>query len=162
MSAHGAGPEEKSHAASPDALRWQRSYDRASVDRYLAEVAAQRARLQAQIEDALAQRDAARAAIAARDAAAQAELGAIVLATQNELDRIETSHREVVETIQRAAETEAARVLAAARLEVDRMRDGTASLAGLVGGRRAAPGPRAHEDGPTTDHPSAGGRADAG
>lgn len=162
MSAPGLADRGGSPPTSPDDLRWQLSYDRASVERYLAEVEAERARLQGEIDRALARRDAAREEIAAREAAAQAELGALVLATQNELERIEAGHREVLDTIRRAAEAEGERVLAAAHREVDAMRNVTASLSGLARGRRDAARPLDHIDPVANDHPSVGGRADAG
>jgi type IV secretory pathway TrbL component len=162
MSAQGPPSGGPSSLTSSDDLQWQLSYDRASVDRYLAEIGTERARLQAEIDEALARRDAARAAIVAREAAAQAELGALVLATQNELERIEAGHREVLDTIRRAAEAEAARVLAAAHREVEAMRNVTASLAGSARGRGAGSRPVGHVDPPPSDHPSVRGRADAG
>lgn len=129
---HHHDPAGAAPPVNPDELSWNISYDRASVDRFLADVEGQRTRLQAEIEavkrDVAAQRTRANS----RVVAVQRELGARVLTTQLELAELETAHHEVMAAIRTAAETEAARVLAAARREVEAMRTATASLVGAT------------------------------
>lgn len=118
--------------SNPADLRWSLSYDRVSVDRFLAEIEVQRGALQAQIERAVQAREVAEAAAARRHAAGRTDLGEQVVAAWGELDRLEAEHREIVTTIREAAEREATRVLAAAHREVAAMRESTATLAALV------------------------------
>ena len=101
--------------SNPADLRWSLSYDRVSVDRFLAEIEVQRGALQAQIERAVQAREVAEAAAARRHAAGRTDLGEQVVAAWGELDRLEAEHREIVTTIREAAEREATRVLAAAK-----------------------------------------------
>ncbi|MGH9273320.1 MAG: hypothetical protein ACRDZU_01630 [Acidimicrobiales bacterium] len=124
-------------------MRWKLRYERAAVDRFLADTDAERSRLQAEIEVAQAQRDAARRVVAARETEAQATLGAFVFEYEREMAELEVSHHEVITTIRAAAEGEAARVLAAAQREVAAMRDLTVSLTPLVS-RRITRAERAH------------------
>jgi len=121
------------------AIVWKRSYDRDSVDRFLAEVEAERTRLLGEIERAAARRDTALEAAAASAAAAIASLGEVVLARSHELAQIEEQHAEIVATIRAAAETEAARILAAAEREVAAMHESTAALAALAVPSSTAP-----------------------
>lgn len=124
--------EQVPQPATPDDVRWQLSYDRASVDAFLAEVEIERARLQRDIEAARARTEASGRLVEGRGTDALAELGALVVAARTQLTRIEDEHAAIVETIRRASATEAARVLAAAHREVEAMRASTASLARLV------------------------------
>ena len=94
-------------------MRWQDSNDRASLDRFIAEVELESTQLQRQIEAARARVQDARAA-ATRRADATADFGALLLVAQNELERIEREHREILEAIGAAAREEAARLVAAA------------------------------------------------
>jgi cell division septum initiation protein DivIVA len=125
LNGHGMAPP---RPATPDDLRWELSYDRASVDRFLTEVDRERTNLQREIDAARAQGEAARAAARAGLADGEAALGAMVLAAQRELVRIEEAHREIVATIRAAAATEATRVLTAAHREAAAVREATASL----------------------------------
>ena len=118
--------------STPADLRWSLSYDRVSVDRFLADIEVQRGALQAEIERAVQAREIAEAAVAQRHAAGTTDLGERVVAAWGQLDRIEAEHREIVATIREAAEREAARVLTAAHREVAAMQESTATLAALV------------------------------
>ncbi len=143
---------------APERLRWELSFDRASIDRFTAEVTAERERLQAEIDAARARVATADERVAASMGASEAELGALVTAALHELERMERAHREAVASIRIAAETEAARILEAARAEADAVRAATASLRALVHDhiakdesldvtvRRDGPGPEAHVD----------------
>lgn len=123
----GATPPDPAGSALPP-LRWQVSYERASVERFVAEVEAERSRLRSQIEESKAEVERAKAA-AARQAAAQAELAAMVLAIQVETARIEREHRDTLEAIGAAAEEAAVRLLAAGREEAAAMRAAAAFVA---------------------------------
>lgn len=144
---HGAPP------ATPDALRWRLSYDRSSVERFLAEVEEERARLQAEIRTVRGRTEAQERALEAREQEALVAIGALALAARQELTRIEAEHRSIITTVQDAAAIESARVLAAAHREADAMRASSASLAGLV---------VAEEPAVPAHGPGDRGRADAG
>jgi hypothetical protein len=144
-------PSHELPSTTPDDLRWQLSYDRSSVDRFLAEVEGERARLQADIRAARERVGASERAAAAREREGLAAIGALALAAREELTRIEAEHRAIITTIQDAAAIEAARVLAAAHREAEAMCASTASLAGLVVAAEpessaAAAGVRGHAD----------------
>jgi hypothetical protein len=142
-------------------LRRQLTYDHASVERFLAEGEAERARLQGEIDAAVARREAAHQAAATREAQVHTELGAIVLSTWEEMARIEASHAAIIVTIRDAAAAEAVRVVAAAHREVASMRELTRSLLDALrdGGRPT--GPVEHLDLVTGHHGDAD-QADAG
>jgi cell division septum initiation protein DivIVA len=95
------------------ALRWQASYDLASVERFLASVDEECASLRAEIGEAEARTRRANAA-AARRTAADAELGARLSAAHQEAAAMEHEHRRIVEMIVSVAEQEAARIVDAA------------------------------------------------
>lgn len=128
VEAHGPGPEEQDGeqgdepAVGLDDLPWQLSYDRASVNRFVAEVEAERARLHEAIEAARARVQQAQAAATARQVEASEELGALVLAAQRELEEMERHHRLVLDAIAAAAEKEVARLLARAGEEAAAVR----------------------------------------
>ena len=124
--------ETQDGTALPDDLEWHVSYDRASIERFLAEVEAERGRLQNEIEMTQARLEQARAAKVVRAATAQTEVAALVLAAQEKLAAIERQHHEVLETIRAAAVEEAARLLAAARTEADEVRNVATSLSARV------------------------------
>ena len=111
-------------------VHWQVAYDRGSVDRFIAEVEAERSRLQGQIETTREHLRQARAA-AARQEDAQAELAARFLAVQEELETIERQHRISLDAIGAEAAQAAARLLAAARKEAEAMRAAGATVAAL-------------------------------
>ena len=70
--------------------------------------------------------------LAARTAELEAGLGAVVLAARAELDRIEREQDEAVAAIRAEAEAEATRIREAARLEVQVVREASASLSALA------------------------------
>lgn len=107
-------------------------YDRASADSFIAQVEGERARLHREIEVARARVEHARAAAVARRIDPQAEFGALILAAQMELEKIEADHRRTIEAIATAAAREAERVLAAARSNAAAMR-ATSVAAGVTG-----------------------------
>lgn len=115
-------------AAVPQGLEWQVSYDRASIERFLGEVAKERARLHREIEVTKARLEEARAANVVRAATVQAEVAALVLAAQEELAAIERHHQAVLQTIRSAAIEEAARLMAAARAEAEELRNVATSV----------------------------------
>jgi hypothetical protein len=149
-------------AATADAMGWTLGYERATVDRYLADTEAECARLRSEIEVARAQRDAARQVIAARERDAQAELGALVVEFEREMSELEAAHRAVIQTIRDAAESEAARVRAAAEREVAALREMALTLAPLVSGRGARERAGASIDLRGADRPSTRDRVGAG
>jgi predicted nucleic acid-binding Zn-ribbon protein len=120
---------------SPTDLRWQMSYDRASVDRFVAEVEEQRRQLQAQVDAAREDLREARAA-AARRAETQAQLAATFLDVQRELEEGERAHREQLASIDGGAADAAAGVLAAALASVDALRAATSVAAAVNQGGR--------------------------
>lgn len=143
-SANGVGNGGPSLPA-PEAITWTRSYDRESVDRFLAEVEAHRTGLLRDIDRAIARRDAALESAAAKAAAAAAALGAIALARSSDVARLEEEHQELVATIRSAAETEATRILTAAEREVAAMNEATAAMAALAAPSSTAPSAPADE-----------------
>lgn len=120
---------------SPTDLHWQMSYDRASVDRFVAEVEDQRRRLQAQVDAAREDLREARAA-AARRAEAQVQLAAGFLEVQRELEEGERAHRERLASIDGGAADVAAGLLAAALASVDALRAATSVAASVKPGSR--------------------------
>jgi cell division septum initiation protein DivIVA len=113
----------------PD-VRWQRSYERSAVERFVEEVAAERQRLEREIAEAEGRAAAADAEAGARQQHAQAGLGALVLAAQQELAQLEREHALLIERIRTSAEAEASRLLRAAGEEAATMRAAATSLAG--------------------------------
>ena len=122
-----SAPGDELHAVS-----WYPSYDRATVERYLASLDAERARLEAEIAAAERRTAAAQAAVAARNAELETGLGAVVLAAQSEVNRIEQEQAAAVAAIRAEADAEAARIREAARMEVQVVRDASASLSALA------------------------------
>lgn len=100
---------------STDRLSWQRSYDRASVERYLSEAEARSTQLRAQVAEAQKHMERARAALAKREEARSAELAAMVAEAHRELAALEADHTAAVEATRAAAQAEADRILAEAR-----------------------------------------------
>jgi hypothetical protein len=99
------------------AVGWQRSYDRASVERFNAEIEAERVRLEAAIAEAERRIEVARRRDEQRGRLDESALSELVMASKAELDRIESEQRNAVSAIRTAAEAEAARYLELARLE---------------------------------------------
>ena len=121
-------------AAAPtgiEGVSWTPAYDRATVERYLETLDAERSRLEAEIADAERRTIVAREALATRTAELEAALGAVVLAARSELDRIEREQQEAVAAIRADAEAEAARIREAAREEAETVRRAAASLGSL-------------------------------
>lgn len=124
-----ASAGEAAPARAMSDLCWQPSYERASVDRFLADVDAERVRLQGVIAATKRHLETLRVA-AARRAEAEAEFAAQVLAVQQELEGIEREHRESLEAIDTVAGHAAARLLDAAREEASAMRAAAAAVVG--------------------------------
>jgi cell division septum initiation protein DivIVA len=135
---------ERSLAARPEDLDWQRAYDRASVDRFLEAVERERARLQEGIDAARDGLAAVQAARRASDETVKAEIGGLVFAAREELANLEAEHAKVVAIIRGAAETEATRVIAAAEREVEAIR---ASITSLTGADDGMEQPSSHASG---------------
>jgi hypothetical protein len=121
-------------AVGPAELRWHRSYERAGIERFVAEVEAERARLRAELDAARAATAAAAARSVAGQAAAQASLGALVIETQRELEAMERAHQETIDGIRSAAAAEATRVLEAAHAEAAAVRSAAAAISQIVEG----------------------------
>ena len=99
------------------------------MDRYLADVDAERTRLKAQIAAAEARADEARARVERVRAADESQVAALVLATRAELDRIDEEHRTAVDAIRAGALEKAARILEAARAEAATVDSAAAAIA---------------------------------
>lgn len=140
-SAPPSAPADGAAAAVPglEGVEWRTSYDRASVDRYLADVEAERARLRADIEAAEARAASARALAERHQAADEAQVGALVLATRAEIERIEREHKDAVDAIRSAALEKAARILEVARNDAASVNCATASMSKAVGADDARP-----------------------
>lgn len=151
---HGA---EGDRALPPlDGLSWRPAYDRESIERFAAQVAAEERRLRTEIEVAIGRAVAATASTPV----AERDLGALMLAVQDELEALEADHRRLLDEIRAAAEAEAARVLESAREEVAGVRRTAASFSDLVrGGRSGGAGPVGSAP---TGRRGGTGRADAG
>jgi hypothetical protein len=136
-----SGPAEPSRAAGfdtstrgdLDGVNWYPTYDRASVERYLSALDAERDRLRVEIEAAERRTDVAQAALGARTADLEARLGAVVLAARVELDRIDQEQSAAVAAIRVEAESQAAQIRDAAESEAAAVRDAAASLSRLAG-----------------------------
>ena len=102
-------------SGSTDGLSWQRSYDRASVERYLAEAEARSTQLRAQVAEAQQRVERARAALAKREAARSAELAAMVADAHRQLAALEADHAAAVEATHAAAQAHTDRILSEAR-----------------------------------------------
>lgn len=123
---------EQAQPGGPHDVRWELSYDRASVARFTAEVDQEVARLEAEIEAARAHITAAASGVADRDVAGKAELGDLVLAAQKEVAGIEHEHHLLIALIREAAEAEATRQIAAARAEAEAIRDAARMMGASV------------------------------
>lgn len=150
--------DDQEAAVVPEELQWHVAYDQPSMERFVGEVEAERARLQKEIELTKARLERASAANVVRAATAQAAVGALVLAAQEDLAGIERRHQEVLETIRAAAVGEAARLLAAARAEADEVRNVATSMSARVN-RRLHPSEAASAGGDRA--PSADPQSDA-
>jgi hypothetical protein len=139
-----------------DDLPWRPAYDRESIERFAAELAAEERRLRTEIEAARGRT----AAAATSTPVDPRDLGALMLAVQDELEALEADHRRLLDGIRAAAEAEAARVLESAREEVAGVRRTAAAFSDLVRGGRSGPA-RAVDPAPA-DIPGRPGQADAG
>lgn len=106
----------------PAGIRWQRSYTREDVERFLAEAAAARARLDAELAEARRRVEVVQARRAEEEARRDEQLGAAVLAAQAQQTAMEEEHQRTLAAIRAEAEKEAARVLAEAHATVAAMR----------------------------------------
>lgn len=104
-----------------DDLQWQPAYDRVSIERFVAEINTERARLEAEIAEARARLRRAQQTLEKRRSDRASELGDLALGAQRQLAEMERSQRELIEAIQATAENEARRVLEAARTEAARI-----------------------------------------
>lgn len=93
-------------------LSWVRSYDRASVERFLADAAAKRAELQEQLAAAQARVERARQALEQRDEADSAALAAMVAEAHRQIAALEADHEAAVAAVSQAALDEAGRLRA--------------------------------------------------
>jgi hypothetical protein len=124
---------DRSATGDLEGVEWYPTYDRASVERYLGALDAERERLRVEIEAAERRTDVAQAALAARTADLEARLGAVVLAARAELDRIDQEQAAAIATIRAEADHEAALIRDAAEKEAAAVRDAAASLSRLAG-----------------------------
>lgn len=108
-----------------DDLHWQTTYDRASIERFVAEVDAERARLQSEIDQARSRLGRAQQAQASRRSDLASQLGDLVMDAHRRLVEMERNHQQLIDTIRATAEEEAARILDAARAAAARL--GTAA-----------------------------------
>jgi hypothetical protein len=135
-----SGGDERADASAPtpvaglDEVEWHVSYDRESVDRFLAEVEEEKARLTAAIAAAEAREAEARERLATQKAYNEEQLGALVVSARTELDRVEKEHADAVAAIRAEALEKAARILESARREADAVGDASQSLARVVPG----------------------------
>ncbi len=105
-----------------DDLEWTAAVDREALVRFLDATARERARLEAAIAEA-DRAAAARAEAAARAAQRQrVELGELTLAALDELARLERVHASALDSIARAAQAGAERIVAAGEREAERLR----------------------------------------
>lgn len=109
-------------------LRWQASYDRTSVDRFVTEVEAERDRLDDEIEATKVRIRAAKAA-GARRVEEEAELLALLVSAQRAQARMEQEHFDNLDAIGARSERDAERLLDAARQEAEAMRSAAVSAA---------------------------------
>jgi regulator of protease activity HflC (stomatin/prohibitin superfamily) len=119
--------------AGVEDLAWRPSYDRESVDQYLAAVEAEKVRLLAEIRLAEERTAAAQERYQVNATERDALLGALLLAAREEVDRVDAEHRTTVAAIRAEAEEEAARIRDRAQADATAVRDVVASLTGLTG-----------------------------
>lgn len=115
-------------------VRWQTSYERSSVDQFLAAVDAERRHLEEEIEAAKARLRRVRE-LAAVHAAATAEITERLLRAQRELEVLEREHRRALDGIDAEASEVARRLMAAAREEAAAMRAAAALALGMTADR---------------------------
>lgn len=108
-----------------DELHWQTTYDRASIERFVTEVDAERARLKSEIDVARNRLGRAQQAQANHRSDLASQLGDLVMDAHRRLVEMERNHQQLIDTIWATAEEEAARILDAARAEAARL--GTAA-----------------------------------
>ena len=139
--------------SSIDDLAWQPSYDRASVTDFMARVATERARLEREIEVATERAAEARSSLQARTAADEERLGRVVLAAQDEIERMEREFDAAIARTRAAALEEAARILQVARTEAAAVEASADAIEGVVGS--AEPASSSSDGSPLTTDPSA-------
>jgi hypothetical protein len=132
LNGNGRSPVDPAVPAGLEGVTWSAAYDRASVERYLESLDADRTLLEAEIAEAERRTSAARDALAARTAELEAALGAVVLAARSQLERIDREQQEAVAAIRAEAEAEAARIREAARQEAETVRAAASSLSALA------------------------------
>lgn len=113
-------------------VAWRASYDRESVDAYLAAVEAERERLLDEIRFAEERAAAAQEQLRANTTGREARLGALVLAARDEIDRLDREHRAAVAAIRAQAEDEAARLRERAQADAAAVREVVASLSAIT------------------------------
>ncbi len=123
--------------AGLDAVEWQPSYDRASVDAYLSAVEAEKVRLAEAIRAAEERAEAARVRLEAHKAERDARVAALVAAAREEMDRLESEQRAAITAITEATEDEVRRIRDRAESEAAAVRDVARSLGTLT----SAPSP---------------------
>ncbi len=113
-------------------VAWRASYDRESVDAYLAAVEAERERLLDEIRFAEERAAAAQEQLRANTTGREARLGALVLAARDEIDRLDHEHRAAVAAIRAQAEDEASRLRERAQADAAAVREVVASLSAVT------------------------------
>lgn len=104
-----------------DELHWQTTYDRASIERFVTEVDAERARLKSEIDVARNRLGRAQQAQANHRSDLASQLGDLVMDAHRRLVEMERNHQQLIDTIWATAEEEATRILDAARAEAARL-----------------------------------------
>ena len=153
----GPGPEPVVAGGVLDDLEWHASYDRESVDRYLAAVEEEKARLLVEIELADERTAAAearcRVSVTEQSTERDALLGELMLAARAEMERVETEQRAIVSAIHALAEEQAAGITTRAAADAAAVRGVVTAL-----GELDAPAEEPTEDGadvlrrPDEDH----------
>lgn len=125
--------------AGLEGIAWRPSYDRESIDRYLAAVEAEKSRLRAEIRLAEERAATAQERCQASSTERDALLGTLLLTARAEMDRVDTEHRTRISAIYALAEEESARIRDQAQADASAVREVVASLSTMT-----APGGSTH------------------
>jgi hypothetical protein len=129
---HGGSDAVVEPIAGLEDVAWRSSYDRADVDRYLAEVEAEKGRLLAEIRVAEEREAAAQGRCQERAEERDDLLGSLLLAARAEIDLVDDEHRAAVAAIRAEAEEEAAGIRDRAQIEATAVREAVASLTAIT------------------------------
>ena len=135
----------------PEPVHWRVSYERASVERFIEETERQRRALENEIEATRAQLREAKERAALMSQRSQPELGDLLLAAQQELSEMQRHYRAQIEAVRVAAQTETARVLAAAQMEEAAVRSATEHLTSIIDARHGVGDSGAPDEGSHLD-----------